>query len=90
MMTYFTRLAVIVPLLSAFTAASLSGALADDKKKPASTTQSKGITNTGAKNTAGDSKGAGQSGSPVDTVNNAVGGAVNNAVGGLLGAFGPK
>jgi hypothetical protein len=89
-MTNLTRLALIVPLLSAFTAASLSGTLADDKKKPTSTTQSKGIANTAGKGTGGDSKGAGQSGTPTDTVNNAVGGAVNNAVGGLLNVFGPK
>jgi hypothetical protein len=87
-MANFTRLALIVPLLSAFTAASLSAALADDKKKPTSTTQSKSITNTGGKSAGGDSKGAG-SGSPVDAVNNGVG-AVNNAVGGLLNVFGPK
>jgi len=87
-MTNFTRLALVLPLLTAFTAVSFSAAQADNKKKPTSTTQSKGTTN--GKGTGGDSKGGGQSGSPADTVNNAVGGAVNNAIGGLLGTFGPK
>ncbi len=88
-MSKFTRLLLIIPVLSVFTASSLSGALATDKKST-SGGQSKGATNTGGKSSGGSSKSGGQSGSPADAVNNAVGGAVNNAVGGLLGAFGPK
>ncbi len=88
-MTKFARLLVIVPVLSIFTAASMSGVLAADKKTT-SGGSSKG-SNTGGKTSGGgDSKGGGQSGSPADIVNNGVGGAINNAVGGLLGAFGPK
>ncbi len=89
-MTKFARLLLIVPVLSIFTAASMSGVLAADKKST-SGGASKGSTHTGGKTSSGgDSKGGGQSGSVTDIVNNGVGGAVNNAVGGLLGAFGPK
>jgi hypothetical protein len=89
-MTKFARLLLIIPVLSIFTAASMSGVLAADKKST-SGGSSKGSTNTGGKTSGGgDSKGGGQSGSPADIVNNGVGGAINNAVGGLLGAFGPK
>ena len=62
-MTKFTRLLLIIPVLSVFTASSLSGALATDKKST-SGGQSKGATNTGGKSSGGSSKSGGQSGSP--------------------------
>ena len=93
-MTKFTRLILIVPLLSAFAAASLSAALAS-RQEVDIYNPIKERHQDGGKSAGSASKGAG---SPTDAVNDAVGGAVNNAVGGavgnavggLLGAFGPK
>jgi hypothetical protein len=94
-MRRLTRLMLVVPLLSVFTALSLSAALADDKKSApkVSTTQQKGLTDKAGKTSGTASHGgagSGQAGAAVDAINGMMGGAVGNAVGGLLGGFGPK
>jgi hypothetical protein len=94
-MSRLSRFMLVVPLLSVFSASSLSAALADDKKSApkVSATQQNGPTNKSGKTGGTASQGgtgSGQAGSAADAIGGAVGGAVGNAVGGLLGAFGPK
>jgi hypothetical protein len=88
-----TRFLIAVPLLSIFTAASLSAALAEDHKKGAGKAPAvqmkadKG--GKGVKAAGGNAKGfsgAGRPDSAAETVGGAVGGTVGDAVGGTVGS----